>query len=80
MFLSSTSSVVLLIVVVVPSTCRSPAITTVPVLSPTAAVDGERSRPSKVAANRRVAGDVDVTGAGDVVRVQVEVAAKLLSV
>ena len=36
-FLSSTVSVVLLIVVVVPSTCKSPAITTVPVLSPCAA-------------------------------------------
>ena len=33
-FKSSTVSVVELIVVVVPSTCKSPAITTVPVLSP----------------------------------------------
>ena len=33
-FRSSTSTVVLLIVVVVPSTCKLPAITTVPVLSP----------------------------------------------
>ena len=33
-FKSSTSSVVELIVVCVPSTCRLPAITTVPVLSP----------------------------------------------
>jgi len=33
-FLSSTVSVVELIVVVVPSTCRFPAITKVPVLSP----------------------------------------------
>ena len=37
MLRSSTSSVVLLIVVVVPSTCKSPSITTVPVASPTAA-------------------------------------------
>ena len=36
-FKSSISTVVLLIVVVVPSTCKLPAITTVPVLSPTAA-------------------------------------------
>ena len=36
-FKSSTVRVVELIVVVVPSTCRFPAITTVPVLSPTAA-------------------------------------------
>ena len=36
-FLSSIFTVVELIVVVVPSTCRSPATTTVPVLSPTAA-------------------------------------------
>ena len=34
---SETSSVVLLTVVCVPSTCKSPAITTVPVLSPTPA-------------------------------------------
>ena len=33
-FKSSTSTVVLLIVVVVPSTCKLPAMTTVPVLSP----------------------------------------------
>ena len=33
-FLSSTFNVVLLIAVVTPSTCRLPAITTVPVLSP----------------------------------------------
>ena len=36
-FKSSTVSVVLLIVVVVPSICKSPAITTLPVLSPTPA-------------------------------------------
>jgi len=36
-FLSSTVIVVELIVVVVPSICKSPLITTVPVLSPTAA-------------------------------------------
>ena len=36
-FLSSTVSTVLLIVVVVPSICKSPAITTLPVLSPTPA-------------------------------------------
>ena len=46
-FLSSTVKVVLLIVVVVPSTCKLPAITTVPVLSPCAAgsivkLDGPR--------------------------------------
>ena len=36
-FLSATSNVVELTVVVVPSTCKFPLITTVPVLSPTAA-------------------------------------------
>ena len=36
-FLSSTCMTVLLMVVVVPSTCKSPAITTLPVLFPTAA-------------------------------------------
>ena len=37
MFLSLTERVVELIVVVVPSTCKSPAMITLPVLSPTAA-------------------------------------------